>query len=152
MYDIYMFFNFNLNNYMLYNGIITCICPLIQKFPNISVASYYIHTKHTFFIELYNVTHSLAARCDTQPTHRHPSLCTFTQFAWCWPFRSPHQFRHFCVFEQYWNVSSVIEYKITHCAASLMAYCTWCKNMGQWLIIMRCIRNMFIFVRGCDIR
>ena len=33
MYDICMFFNFNLNIHMLYNEIITCICPLIQKVP-----------------------------------------------------------------------------------------------------------------------
>jgi len=36
----------------------------------------------------------------------------------------------------------VIEYKITHCAASLQPYCTWWKNMDQWPIIMRRIRNL----------
>jgi len=47
-----------------------------------------------FLIDLYTVTHSPAARCDTQPTPRHPSSCTFTQFTWCWPFRSPDHCPH----------------------------------------------------------
>ena len=47
-----------------------------------------------FLIELYNVSHSPATRCDTQPTPRHPSSCTFTQFTWSWPFRTPHHCPH----------------------------------------------------------
>jgi len=53
-----MGFNFNLNIYMLYNGMITSICPLVQNVPNISIASCYI-LSHIFLD--WNV------KRDTQP-------------------------------------------------------------------------------------
>jgi len=53
-----------------------------------------IYSITLFLIELYNVTHSPVAKCDTQPTPRHPPSCTFTQFTWCWPCRFPHHCPH----------------------------------------------------------
>ena len=101
MYDIYMFlFNFFLNIYMLHNPRITCICPLItyicpliQDVANISMSSYII-VNLTFLENWYNVSQSPATRCDTTPTPRHPTSCTFTQFTWSWPFRTPHHCPH----------------------------------------------------------
>jgi len=58
VWDIYMFFNFNLNIYMVYNGIVTSICPLIQNGQSISIESYYI-LSHIFLD--WNV------KRDTQP-------------------------------------------------------------------------------------
>ena len=40
-----------------------------------------------------------------------------------------------------------IQYQTKHCAASLYPYYISWKNMGPWLVIMRCNRKMFIFVR-----
>jgi len=42
-----------------------------------------------------------------------------------------------CVFARGWGKVSnhgatvIVKYKITHCAASLQSYYTWCKNIGQ---------------------
>jgi len=56
--------------------------------------SHVIYSIKVFLIKLQDVTHSPIARGDTQPTPRHPSSCTSTQFTWCWPFRSPHHSPH----------------------------------------------------------
>jgi len=69
---------------------------MYMSFNTKSSYRFQLHSITLFLIELYNVTHSPGARCDTQPTPRHSSseYCTFTQFTWCWPFRSPHHCPH----------------------------------------------------------
>jgi len=128
-----MFFNFNLNIHMLYNEIITCICPLIQKVPidfNCTQSHFsWLNciTWHTALVQ--DVTHS------PLPDTHHPSIVLSHSLPGVGRF-DPHIIAHIftihCHSEGYRHPRSLNPLS----PPDTLAYATpatWAMSRGGWL-------------------